>query len=111
MGRPMTRAYLPALVLLAGLASTGDARAQSVTVGAAGTTDAAPISIAYRQGSFPAEGLVVKVTYFRSASDLVAPLGAGQLDAGAGSAGAALYNEVARGIRIRIVADKASSPP
>src|SRR5262249_25679913 len=39
------------------------------------------------------------------------PLGAGQLQAGAGSASAGLYNAVARGIRIRIVADKASSPP
>ena len=42
---------------------------------------------------------------------MVAPLGAGQLDAGAGSASAGLYNAVARGIKIRIVADKASSPP
>jgi NitT/TauT family transport system substrate-binding protein len=42
---------------------------------------------------------------------MVAPLGAGQLDVGAGSAGASLYNAVARGIRIKIVADKASSPP
>src|SRR5262245_19283607 len=111
MGRPMTRAYLPALVLLAGLISAGDARAQSVTVGAASTTSDAPIYIADRKGFFRAEGLDVKVTNFRSASDMVAPLGAGQLDAGAGSAGAALYNAVTRGIRIKIVADKASSPP
>jgi NitT/TauT family transport system substrate-binding protein len=48
---------------------------------------------------------------FRSAADMVAPLGAGQIDAGAGSASAGLYNAVARGIKIKIVADKASSPP
>jgi NitT/TauT family transport system substrate-binding protein len=42
---------------------------------------------------------------------MVAPLGAGQLDAGGGSAAAGLYNAVARGIKIRIVADKASSLP
>jgi NitT/TauT family transport system substrate-binding protein len=107
----MKRAYLPTLVLLAGLAAAGDAPAQSVTVGAASTTSDAPIYIADRKGFFRAEGLDVTVTNFRSASDMVAPLGAGQLDAGAGSAGAALYNAVARGIRIRIVADKASSPP
>jgi len=41
----------------------------------------------------------------------VAPLGAGQIEAGAGSASAGLYNAVARGIKIKIVADKASSPP
>src|SRR6516165_12571501 len=36
---------------------------------------------------------------------------AGQIEAGAGSASAGLYNAVARGIKIKIVADKASSPP
>src|SRR5207302_9954302 len=99
------------VALLAGLASAGGARAQGITVGAASTTSDAPIYIADRKGFFRAEGLDVKVTNFRSASDMVAPLGAGQLDAGAGSAGAALYNAVARAIRIKIVADKASSPP
>ncbi len=107
----MKRAYLPALALLSALASSGGAPAQSVTVGAASTTSDAPIYIADRKGFFRAEGLAVTVSNFRSASEMVAPLGAGQLDAGAGSAGAALYNAVARGIRIRIVADKASSPP
>jgi NitT/TauT family transport system substrate-binding protein len=107
----MKRVLLPALLILAGLASAGGALAQGITVGAASTTSDAPIYIADRKGFFRAEGLDVKVTNFRSASDMVAPLGAGQLDAGAGSAGAALYNAVARGIRIRIVADKASSPP
>src|SRR5205085_6922913 len=39
------------------------------------------------------------------------PLATGQLDGGAGSASAGLYNAVASGIRIKIVADKASSSP
>jgi NitT/TauT family transport system substrate-binding protein len=107
----MKHPHLPVLVLIVGLTSAGAALAQSVTVGAASTTSDAPIYIAVRKGFFRAEGLDVRITNFRSASDMVAPLGAGQLDAGAGSAGAALYNAVARGIRIKIVADKASSPP
>jgi NitT/TauT family transport system substrate-binding protein len=107
----MKRACLPALALLAGLSPAGGALGQGVTVGAASTTSDAPIYIADRKGFFRAEGIDVRITNFRSASDMVAPLGAGQLDAGAGSAGAALYNAVARGIRIKIVADKASSPP
>ncbi len=107
----MKRALLPALLTLAGVASAGGALAQGIKVGAASTASDAPIYIADRKGFFRAEGLDVKVANFRSASDMVAPLGAGQLDAGAGSAGAALYNAVARGIRIKIVADKASSPP
>lgn len=85
--------------------------AQPVTVGVTGTMSDAPIYIADKKRYFEDEGLNVSVTAFRSASDMVAPLGTGQIEAGAGSASAALYNAVARGIRIRIVADKASSPP
>lgn len=85
--------------------------AQTITVGATSSTSDAPIYIADRRGYFRAEGLDVKVVNFRSAADMVAPLGAGQLEAGAGSASAGLYNAVARGIAIKIVADKASSPP
>jgi NitT/TauT family transport system substrate-binding protein len=102
---------LSALMLVAALAAGSVARAQTVTVGAASTLSDAPIYIAERKGYFRAEGIDVKVVNFRSAADMVAPLGTGQLDAGAGSAGASLYNAVARGIKIRIVADKASSPP
>src|SRR5260370_30776363 len=101
------------LALLAGacVAAAAPASAQMVTVGATSSTSDAPIFIAAKKGFFREEGLEVTVSNFRSASDMVAPLGAGQLDAGAGSAGAALYNAVARGIRIKNVAHQASSPP
>jgi NitT/TauT family transport system substrate-binding protein len=93
------------------LAPCGTAAAQTITVGATSSTSDAPIYIADKKGYFRDEGLDVKVVNFRSAADMVAPLGAGQIEAGAGSASAGLYNAVARGIKIRIVADKASSPP
>jgi NitT/TauT family transport system substrate-binding protein len=83
----------------------------AVSVGATSVTSDAPIYIADKKGYFGEEGLAVKVDNFRSASDMVALLGTGALDAGAGSASAGLYNAFAGGIRIRIVADKASSPP
>jgi NitT/TauT family transport system substrate-binding protein len=101
---------LPGLVALA-FAFCVPAVAQTISVGATSSTSDAPIYIADRKGYFRAEGLDVKVVNFRSAADMVAPLGAGQLEAGAGSASAGLYNAVARGIAIKIVADKASSPP
>jgi NitT/TauT family transport system substrate-binding protein len=100
-----------ALITALLLAPASIAGAQTVTVGAASVISDAPIYIAAKKGFFRAEGLDVTVTNFRSAADMVAPLGAGQLDAGAGSASAGLYNAVARGIRLKIVADKASSPP
>src|SRR5262245_63710147 len=82
-----------------------------VNVGAASTTSDAPIYIADKKGYFREEGFAAKVTNFRSAADMVAPLGIGQLDAGAGSASAGLYNAMLQGIKIKIVADKASSTP
>jgi NitT/TauT family transport system substrate-binding protein len=42
---------------------------------------------------------------------MVAPLGAGQLDVGAGGTSAGLFNAIGRGLDMRIVADKASDPP
>lgn len=83
----------------------------TITVGAAATTSDAPIYIADQLGYFRDEGLVVKVTNFRSAADMVPLLGTGTLDAGAGSASAGLYNATVQGINVKIVADKASSPP
>jgi NitT/TauT family transport system substrate-binding protein len=113
-GEAVRRATLLGLLAAALSAAGGAAQtgaAQTVTVGTTNSTSDAPIFIADRKGYFRAEGLDVKVLGFRSASDMVVPLGAGQIEAGAGSASAGLYNAVARGIRIRIVADKASSPP
>ncbi len=109
------RAVVLSGVIACTLGTFSDAtRAQApivVTVGAAATTSDAPIYIADKKGFFREEGLEAKVTNFRSAADMVAPLGTGQLDAGAGSASAGLYNAMLRGIKIKIVADKASSPP
>src|SRR4051812_39957253 len=110
----MKSTVLRSLVAAAAVLAAGTAFGQSpivVTVGAASTTSDAPIYIADKKGYFRDEGLEARVTNFRSAADMVAPLGIGQLDAGAGSASAGLYNAMLQGIRIKIVADKASSAP
>jgi NitT/TauT family transport system substrate-binding protein len=100
-----------ALIACAMIALPKISSAQSVAVGAASTTSDAPIYIADKKGFFKDEGLQVTVTNFRSAADMVVLLGTDQLDVGAGSASAGLYNAALRDIKIRIVADKASSPP
>jgi NitT/TauT family transport system substrate-binding protein len=82
-----------------------------VTVGTASSISDAPLFIADKLGYFREEGISATMTAFQSAAQMVAPLGAGQLDVGAGSASAGLYNAVSRDIKIRIVADKASSTP
>src|SRR5262245_48520404 len=98
------------LLAVASLANVGSVPAQTVVnIGAASTTSDAPIYIADKKGYFREEGFEARVTNFRSAADMIAPLGIGQLDAGAGSASAGLYNAMLQGIAIKLVADKASS--
>ena len=105
-------AFAAALVMLAGPAGAQPAPAPAtVTVGIVNAVSDAPIFIADKKGYFADEGLTVQTKAFPSAANMVAPLGAGQLDVGAGSVSAGLYNAVARGIKLRVVADKASSQP
>ncbi len=69
------------------------------------------IFIAEKKGFFRDEDLDVATVPFDSATKMVAPLAAGELDVGSGSAAAGLYTAVARGIGVSIVADTASAPP
>jgi NitT/TauT family transport system substrate-binding protein len=62
--------------------------------------------IALDKGYFQEQRLEVETTVFNSAADMIAPLSVGQLDAGGGAISAGLFNAIARGIELRIVADK-----
>ena len=81
-----------------------------ITVGNLSSISDAGIYIADKKGYFRDEGLAVTLTTFRSGADMVPSLGTGQIDVGAGSPSAGLYNAIARGLKIKIVADKAYSP-
>lgn len=94
----------------AGATVRADERAIPVSVGGLAALGDAAIFIADKKGFFADEGLSVKLTTFRSGADMIAPLATGQIDVGAGSPSAGLYNAVARGMRIKIVADKAYAP-
>jgi len=83
----------------------------TIRLGVNGSMTEAPFHIAQQKGYFRDEGLTVQFVSFRSAADMVVPLGAGQLDAGGGAPTAGLYNAVARGIDVRVVADLGSDPP
>src|SRR5581483_12287449 len=90
----------------------GYARADTtVRIGTTNSSSDVAFFIADKKGYFKQEGISVTLTPFDSAAKMVAPLGTGQLDVGGGAASAGLYNAVARGIDIKIVADKGSSPP
>lgn len=103
-------AFVVGLAALMVLSAHAQTRTE-VRVGTLGAISDAPIFIADKKGYFREEGIDVKMTVFQSAATMIAPLGAGQLDVGAGSPSAGMYNAVARKINILIVADKAISTP
>jgi NitT/TauT family transport system substrate-binding protein len=82
----------------------------TVRVGVTTALTTAALYIAQKNGYFKNEGLNVQFIEFDSAANMVAPLGNGQLDAGAGVISAGLYNAVSRGIDVRVVADLGSDP-
>lgn len=97
-------------VALAAFGSVNAAEPTAVRVGIVNASSDVGFFIADKRGYFRNEGLAVSFTPFDSATRMVAPLGAGQLDVGGGSPSAGLYNAAARGIAIKIVADKGSTP-
>lgn len=82
-----------------------------VQVGITNSASDVSLFIAHKRGYFRDAGLDVKFLQFNSAAGMIVPLASGDLDVGTGACSAALYNAVARGIDIRIVADKNSTPP
>jgi len=82
-----------------------------VRIGTPLTISDAPILIAEHMGYCKEQGLRTTMTALQTGAYMVAPLGAGQLDIGAGATSAGLFNSAARGIGIKIVADKGSNQP
>jgi NitT/TauT family transport system substrate-binding protein len=105
-------AALAALLLAVGLAPAHSQAADlvEVRVGTNGVVSDAPFFIAKEKGYFAQEGIKVTFVSFDDGSQMIAPLGVGQLDVAAGALSASLFNAAGRGIRIKVVADKGSSP-
>jgi NitT/TauT family transport system substrate-binding protein len=110
----MKRSYwLTGLALMA-LATAAPAQAQQrdqVRLGWLKSLTDSAIYIAIKKGYFTDENIEIVSTQFRSGANMVVPLGTGELDVGAGSPSAGLYNAVARGVKIIIAADKTRSSP
>jgi NitT/TauT family transport system substrate-binding protein len=99
-----------AAIVLAAFAVAAGAAAP-IRVGTTSSSSDAPLFIAEKKGYFKQEGLEVEFTPFDSAAKMIAPLGTGQLEVGAGSPAAGFFNAAARKLDIKIVADKGSMPP
>lgn len=83
----------------------------TVSVGLVNIISDAPLLVAEKKGYFRDAGIEVKFVNFASGAAMVAPLGTGQLDVGGGAPSAGLYNAIARGISMKIVADKSTDSP
>ncbi|HLH26634.1 MAG TPA: ABC transporter substrate-binding protein [Chloroflexota bacterium] len=64
--------------------------------------------LALDKGYFAEEGLDVEMTPFDTSALQVSALGTNQLDVGVGSLNAGLLNAIGRGVRLKIVADRAT---
>src|SRR5580704_10339970 len=94
-----------AVIAVAGAA--GRVQEPELTVGTIGAASDAPFFIADAKGYFAEQGLKVKFVRFDSAAKSIPSLGSGEVDVGSGATSSGLYNAFARGIGIKIVADKA----
>ncbi|HLH25740.1 MAG TPA: ABC transporter substrate-binding protein [Chloroflexota bacterium] len=105
--------------LLFGLPAQGSAAATSaaprgaalpqaahVRLGVVGIVAGAGYYLAIEKGYFAEQGLDVEAIPFATTADETAPLAAGQLDVGAGATSAGLFNAIARGVDIKLVADE-----
>ena len=89
----------------------GAAELDEVKIGTPLTISDAPIIIAEHKGYCREQGIRTTVINLVTGSQMVAPLGTGQIDIAAAATSAGLFNSAARGIGLKIVADKGSNLP
>lgn len=113
MNKRQLAAFGCALLVTSLFGSARSVRADDakVAVGIVGAVSDAPLFIAQAKGYFKEQNLDVNFVQFDSAAQMTAPLSTGELDVGAGGPSAGLYNAIARGIDLRVVADKATTAP
>src|ERR1700759_3227311 len=105
--RNVHRWLVAGFALAASLGLAGRVQAQELTIGTIGASSDAPLFIADAMGYYAEQGLKVKFVRFDSAAKSIPSVGSGEVDVGSGASSAGLYNAAARGIGIKIVADKA----
>ncbi len=110
MRLPFRALHLLALVLIAAPAARA-AEPVAVTAGITNVIADVGLFVADKRGYFAAENLKVRFVPFDAAARMIAPLAAGDLEVGGGGISAGLFNAVARGLGIKIVADKSTSTP
>lgn len=103
---------LAAVCVMALLSPLRAADPVKVRVGISPVLSSAPVFLAYEKGYYRDEGLDVELVPFtKSGSAMLPQLATGELDVGGGNLGASFYNAQAKGINLKVVADKGSNTP
>lgn len=112
MQRLGTAIATTAIIAASGIAASPVSAAEliEVRVGTNNVISDAPFFIASKKGYFAEQGIKVTFVSFDAGPKMIAPLGTGQLEVAAGAMSAGLFNAAARGINIKVVADKGSTP-
>ena len=100
------------MLLSAVFLSAMPAQGQSLRLVKVGITNLSSdigLFLAEKRGYFRDEGLKVELIPLDAGAKMIAPLGSGDIDVGAGATSAGLYNAVNRGLKIKIVADKGTN--
>ena len=85
--------------------------AETINLAVIGSAVDTPFYIARERGFFKEQDIEVNFISFDSGAKVIAPLGTGDVDIGSGALSVAFYNAMARGVLIRIVADKGHTAP
>jgi NitT/TauT family transport system substrate-binding protein len=102
---------LSMLLLLLTAASGGAQGPRKVKLGVLKLTSSAVLFLGVERGYFKEFGIEPELVYFQAAQPIAVALASGDIDVGATGLTAGLYNIVAGGVRIWIVADKGREWP
>ena len=111
LARVTRRALLAALALV--VLGTGPVAAQGkkVKIGVPKLSSSAPIFLGVERGTFREFGIEPELVYFQAAQPVAVAIAAGEVEVGATGLTAGLYNIVAGGEKLWVVADKGREWP
>lgn len=99
------------LMIVAILATTQFASAEDDKVRFGSIRIPTPILIGIEKGYFKARNIDLEMTFFKSGAEIAPAVATGQVDAALTTSGAPLFNALARGIELKIVADALTLDP
>jgi NitT/TauT family transport system substrate-binding protein len=106
--RGLVAGWVAALLLMAGEPA---AQPKKVKVGVLKLTSSAPLFLGVEKGFFREAGIEPELVYFQAAQPVAVALASGDVEVGATGLTAGLYNIVAGGERLWVVADKGREWP